>query len=590
MSHDRPEPEWTRLRDGARVAVIGGGPAGSFFGYFCLQLARRMDYRLQLDIYESRDFTRRGPGGCNHCGGIISESLVQILSTEGINIPGDVVRQGINSYVLHLDDRSVRIGAPAAEKRIAAIFRGGGPRQSRETGGRSFDDFLLRLTQKKGARVLREEVTGIHRQDQLWRIETRHNTSRTYHLLAGAVGLRREGLDLLTGSLPGYRPPRTTQTFISEFHLGEDQVHSSFGNAMHIFLLKIRRLRFAALIPKGPYVTLVLLGKDIDRPLVREFLNTPQVRKHLPPEMDPERGYACSCNPPINIRGMPRPWGPQWVLVGDCGTSKLYKNGIGAAYLTAKAAAATAVLQGITARDFSRHYRPICRSLSRDNRLGRGLFWITARIQGRSGVTKGLARLVLAEPGKKPKSRVTSGILWDLFTGSASYRSILRRILSPRCWFLLLQKILLSPFLPAPAAAVKEIEMKGKNLGRTYRNGEIIIRQGTVGNCLYVIQSGTVEVIREEADRQVLIARLGKNDFFGEMAIFEQDVRSSSVCSVGKSRILTIDKKTLLSTIQKNPSLAFRILERMSRRIRQQNRELSRLLQSSGKTSGSDPR
>lgn len=74
------------LDDGSRVAVMGGGPAGSFFSYFLLQIAHRAGLSLQLDIYEPRDFAATGPKGCNMCGGIISESLVQSLAAEGITL------------------------------------------------------------------------------------------------------------------------------------------------------------------------------------------------------------------------------------------------------------------------------------------------------------------------------------------------------------------------------------------------------------------------------------------------------------------------------------------------------------------------
>ncbi len=59
------------LQEGDRVAVIGGGPAGSFFAHSLLQFARRMRLLLQVDIYEPRDFASIGPGGCNVCGRLI---------------------------------------------------------------------------------------------------------------------------------------------------------------------------------------------------------------------------------------------------------------------------------------------------------------------------------------------------------------------------------------------------------------------------------------------------------------------------------------------------------------------------------------
>lgn len=129
-SQSPPAPEKDRLflDDGSRVAVIGGGPAGFFFTYFLFEMAERIGMELAVDIYEPRDFTKAAPHGCNMCGGIISESLVQLLAAEGINLPSNVVQRGLDSYVLHMDVGTVRIESTRREKRIAAVHRGGGPR------------------------------------------------------------------------------------------------------------------------------------------------------------------------------------------------------------------------------------------------------------------------------------------------------------------------------------------------------------------------------------------------------------------------------------------------------------------------------
>ena len=119
-----------RLEDGSRVAVVGGGPAGSFFSLFLLKCAANVGIELEVDLYEPRKYTAIGPGSCNHCGGIVSESLVQLLATEGINLPSHVVRRGIDAYVLHTDLGSVQLETPFHEKRIAAVYRGAGPRGS----------------------------------------------------------------------------------------------------------------------------------------------------------------------------------------------------------------------------------------------------------------------------------------------------------------------------------------------------------------------------------------------------------------------------------------------------------------------------
>ena len=108
-------------------------------------------------------------------------------------------------------------------------------------------------------------------------------------------------------------------------------------------------------------------------------------------------------------------------------------------------------------------------------------------------------------------------------------------------------------------------------LGHLYKDGEVIIKQGTVGDCLYVIQQGRVEVVHENGNKEMILAELGEKEFFGEMAIFEKDVRSCTVRAKGDTKVLTLDKKGLYKTIQNDPSLAFRLLEKMSNRLRQGN-------------------
>jgi CRP-like cAMP-binding protein len=109
-------------------------------------------------------------------------------------------------------------------------------------------------------------------------------------------------------------------------------------------------------------------------------------------------------------------------------------------------------------------------------------------------------------------------------------------------------------------------------LGRLYKDGETIIKQGTVGDCVYVIQQGKVEVIVENGSSDNKVAELGEKEFFGEMALFEKDVRSCTVRAIGDANILTLDKKNFYKTIQKDPSIAFRLLERMSARLRETNK------------------
>lgn len=119
--------------------------------------------------------------------------------------------------------------------------------------------------------------------------------------------------------------------------------------------------------------------------------------------------------------------------------------------------------------------------------------------------------------------------------------------------------------------------METGGVGKVYHDGEVIIRQGEVGDCMYVIQSGKAEVVEETNGQTVRLAVLSENDFFGEMAIFEHQVRSATVRALGAVRALTVDKKTLLRRIQQDPALAFRILEHICNRLRKLDCELARV-------------
>jgi flavin-dependent dehydrogenase len=418
------------LEDGSRVAIVGGGPAGSFCAYFLLTFADRMDLDLRVDIYEPRDFRKPGPAGCNMCGGVISESLVQALAVEGIELPPTVVQRGIDSYVLHTDRESLRIGTPLQEKRIAAVHRGGGPRDAKELECGGLDGYLLGLARDLGARILSARVSDLAWQNGRPRVRF-ENTAETYDLVVGATGVNSTGLQLFEKLGLSSKPCQTTKTYITEIGLGNEAITRQFGSAMHMFLLNIPRLDCAAIIPKGNYLTVCLLGRDIDKELIDAFFRSAAVKRCFPAGWD-VAGGSCYCSPRINIREASTPFFDRVVLVGDCGATRLYKDGIGAAYRTAKAAARTAIFSGVSAADFRRHYWPVYRDIAGDNRFGRAIFTVVHRIKAFDPLLRGVMRMSEKEQVSPGRARRMSIVLWDMFTGSASYREIFGRTLDPR--------------------------------------------------------------------------------------------------------------------------------------------------------------
>jgi CRP/FNR family cyclic AMP-dependent transcriptional regulator len=119
--------------------------------------------------------------------------------------------------------------------------------------------------------------------------------------------------------------------------------------------------------------------------------------------------------------------------------------------------------------------------------------------------------------------------------------------------------------------------MEGPELGRLYADGEIIVRQGDRGTCMYVIQSGSVVVLDESGGQELELATLKAGDFFGEMAIFDREVRSATIRARGEARVLTIDRRTLMRRIQNDPTIAFNLLQTLSRRVRLLDSELKKV-------------
>lgn len=417
------------LVDGSRVGVIGGGPAGSFFAHFMLRMAESVGLDVAVDVYEPRFFTHCGPAGCNHCGGIVSESLVQVLATEGVILPPTIVRRGIDSYVLHTDVGDVRIQTPRVEKRIAAVYRGNGPRTSEPLEITGFDRYLLDLTTASGARVIRKLVNDLAWRDGRPLITSVDGDSAAYDLVVVAAGINAQTVELIRNAAPAFRPPNTQKTFICEFRIGQTASGDWLGSSMHVFLLDLPGLKFAALIPKGEFATLCLLGDQLDDRLVASFLGAPEFRRCFPGSVVPEP--VCRCYPRINVSAATQPYADRLVWIGDCGVARLYKDGIGSAYRTAKAAARTAVFHGIAAGDFRRHYWPACRSLDFDNTIAKMLFAVTRLIQGAQTARRGVLRMTASEQRQGGSAMRMSSVLWDVFTGSAPYREVLLRTVHP---------------------------------------------------------------------------------------------------------------------------------------------------------------
>ncbi len=120
--------------------------------------------------------------------------------------------------------------------------------------------------------------------------------------------------------------------------------------------------------------------------------------------------------------------------------------------------------------------------------------------------------------------------------------------------------------------------METSELGRVFESGEYIFRQGEPGDCMYAIQEGEAEIlVSQGGGAPVRLAVRKAGDFVGEMAIFEKETRLADVRALTRLRAIRVDRKNFLKRIHEDPSLAFRLVQQLSGRVRELSHEIARL-------------
>ncbi|MBA2488747.1 MAG: cyclic nucleotide-binding domain-containing protein [Candidatus Limnocylindrales bacterium] len=94
--------------------------------------------------------------------------------------------------------------------------------------------------------------------------------------------------------------------------------------------------------------------------------------------------------------------------------------------------------------------------------------------------------------------------------------------------------------------------------------GDYIVRQGQLGNGLYIILSGTARVVRSGED----LARLGPGDSFGELAVIDRSPRMANVIADEPVTCFGLASWDLLPLLEKEPIIAVNMLRELSSRVR----------------------
>jgi CRP-like cAMP-binding protein len=112
-----------------------------------------------------------------------------------------------------------------------------------------------------------------------------------------------------------------------------------------------------------------------------------------------------------------------------------------------------------------------------------------------------------------------------------------------------------------------------------YNKGQVLFREGDVGEEMFIVQSGRVAIKKKVRDgSEATLAVLEKGDFFGEMALLERLPRSASAEVIEDGDLIKIDNEVFGDMIKANPEIAIRMLRKYSIRLRETTRQIEAAL------------
>ncbi len=100
---------------------------------------------------------------------------------------------------------------------------------------------------------------------------------------------------------------------------------------------------------------------------------------------------------------------------------------------------------------------------------------------------------------------------------------------------------------------------------RVYNPMEVIVNQGVPGVGMYIIESGSAEVVLDADDgRRTRLATLTDGNFFGEMSLLDGSARAASVVATERSQLIGFFRADLMDLIARSPRLGFKIVSHIT--------------------------
>jgi CRP/FNR family cyclic AMP-dependent transcriptional regulator len=115
-----------------------------------------------------------------------------------------------------------------------------------------------------------------------------------------------------------------------------------------------------------------------------------------------------------------------------------------------------------------------------------------------------------------------------------------------------------------------------KKVTRVYRQSEVIFAEGSFGDEMYIVHSGSVHLLKDSAQGETLLGTIKPGEFFGEMALVDNAPRSvSAVAAVDQTRLLALNRDKFLFLISHQPAFALNVMHILCQRLREMNERLS---------------
>ena len=113
---------------------------------------------------------------------------------------------------------------------------------------------------------------------------------------------------------------------------------------------------------------------------------------------------------------------------------------------------------------------------------------------------------------------------------------------------------------------------------KTFSRGTTIITAGGPTDSLYIVISGRLKVMMSDDEgREVILAILGSNEFFGEMSLVDDSPRSASVVAIEACELLSLAKRDFNKCLEDNFEMAMTVMRGLVKRLREADQKIGSL-------------